>query len=427
MTDHTRTSGKAVFQEFRLRKYYYLVEGLGLLIPIALGLGMYLAPDFFTWMRYPQAVLFSIVSLAVLHVLFFALHEKFNKKIFFTAARYSYSFFFMCIIISAGGLGSPFIFLLVFPVIVSAVYLDERITEHVGLVLTIMLAMLIVLYPRAWTDPSLIIRHVTVTVLFGLICYLMHRIVVDTLHQKNEKEEIDRRLSEFTQIEQLKHDFLSVAQHQLRTPLAGLRWALETLKEDVGVSPQNRELIDESILRVGDAIGIVNEMLTTAEGSSTDQLKLVRVPVDVPRLIKAILGDLEYVALVRSVKVNLNLPEKLEIEGDFKKLKAAFLNIVDNAFKYSPKGNVDISVTSDGEKMVMSVTDTGIGISEEDVPYVFDRLHRGKNAISLEPNESGVGLYTTKKIIELHGGTISVSSVLGKGTTVTAYLPIKAK
>ena len=112
------------------------------------------------------------------------------------------------------------------------------------------------------------------------------------------------------------------------------------------------------------------------------------------------------------------------MRADLKRLKPAIANIVDNAFKYSPSGKVEISL-SENEKgqAILEVKDNGIGISREDAEFVFNRLYRGKNAVALEPDQSGVGLYVAKHIIELHGGTISIDSALGKGTTVTVRLP----
>ena len=110
--------------------------------------------------------------------------------------------------------------------------------------------------------------------------------------------------------------------------------------------------------------------------------------------------------------------------GDEKMLDLALTNIIDNALKYSPKGTVKISLNKNGDQAVLAVSDSGIGIEAEDLEYIFQKFFRGRNASLVDPNGSGIGLYTAKKIIEMHGGRVSIYSVVGKGTRVEVLLPI---
>ncbi len=222
-------------------------------------------------------------------------------------------------------------------------------------------------------------------------------------------------------VDQLKSNFLNIAQHQLRTPLSGVRWALEMLKADETISLQSQSLIDQSLQRVDDALGIVNEMLKTVERESESTLKIEQI--DLAGMIRAIIAELNFIVVKKGVQLNFVGPDSLLIPGDRMRLKPSILNVIDNAVKYSPGGKVDITLTEDGEKAILVVTDTGIGIPSEDVSLIFERIHRSKNAISLEPDESGVGLSISKKIISYHKGTIQIESVLDKGTKVTITLP----
>ena len=111
------------------------------------------------------------------------------------------------------------------------------------------------------------------------------------------------------------------------------------------------------------------------------------------------------------------------MKGDQKLLHSALTNVLDNAMRYSPNGKVNVDINSNNKNVEIVIKDTGIGISQEDLPFVFERFHRGKEAISIDPNESGVGLYVTKKIIELHNGGIYISSKKGDGTTIKILLP----
>lgn len=98
-------------------------------------------------------------------------------------------------------------------------------------------------------------------------------------------------------------------------------------------------------------------------------------------------------------------------------------NLIDNSLKYSPQARVEITLTDEGSGIRLTIRDTGIGISLVDMKYIFERMYRGKNALQIEPDQSGIGLYTARKIVNLHGGTINLTSELNKGTTVTVVLP----
>jgi signal transduction histidine kinase len=99
-------------------------------------------------------------------------------------------------------------------------------------------------------------------------------------------------------------------------------------------------------------------------------------------------------------------------------------NLFDNALRYSPKGKVSISIEKNEQETKLTIKDNGIGISNEDMKHLFEKFYRGKNALELDPDESGIGLYTTKRIIEMHKGTINIQSELNKGTTVVVTFPL---
>ena len=259
-------------------------------------------------------------------------------------------------------------------------------------------------------------------ILVGVIFLLLFTILIEYRVHKNFKEKTDKRLKQLVELDRLKRDFLSVAQHQLRTPLSGVKWALEMIRAEPNIPTESLSLIDSGLERVKDSISIINQMLKTVEaGEGT--VMLAPESVDLVGIVRTIIAELNFITLKKGIKLNFICPESLLIKADKNKLKAALVNIVDNAIKYSPQGNVTITITEDQQNAILEVKDTGIGISPEDLPYAFDRLHRGKNAVMVEPDESGVGLYTSKKMIELHGGSISITSELNKGTTVVVTLP----
>ena len=139
------------------------------------------------------------------------------------------------------------------------------------------------------------------------------------------------------------------------------------------------------------------------------------------------LKDVAYLGKQKGTQIlyQENAANEIVIVGDRAGLRAALTNILDNAIRYSPRGKVEVSLKSEAGKMTLVVKDNGIAIKADDFPHIFDRFYRGKNAILLEPSETGVGLYITKKIVELHKGTIDLASKEGQGTTVTVTLPLK--
>ena len=323
---------------------------------------------------------------------------------------------------TSGGMDSPFSFLFFFPLVTSTFYLNKNITRNIAIFITLAMVIMISIGHMNTMDDTPLIGHIIQTIFMAIISYYIYRIVVLAIQHKVEKEEASKRLGEMEQVDRLKQDFLSVAQHQLRTPLSGVKWVLESMKSDTTLSSDTISLLDAGLIRVKDSIAIINNMLKTVEDNS-GLLTLEKEPTDIVGILQALIAELNFIALKKNSKVIFTSPQSLIIFADRDKLKAAINNIIDNALKYSPNSVVNVSIEENEKDVSVTVKDNGIGISKNDLPYVFERLHRGKNAVMIEPDESGVGLYTSKRIIDLHGGSISVVSDLGKGTTVKVALP----
>ncbi len=409
--------------EFRLQKYYTAIDLSGVMVPLITGTILGFFPRLFPWIEYQRATVMLFLIMGIFNIANLLLYRIYRKKIFFHLNRYSFVLFFMYFILVSGGIHSGYLFLLLFPVMVSAVDLDPKTTRRIGWIVCSYLAVLVVINQIFYFDPVTLTDLLFHLGLFIILSSYMYIIVKETLRQKYERDEASRKFTRLIEVENLKNDFLSIAQHQLRTPLSGIRYALESLKGDASIGAEAKETIDSGIVRVGDSLKIINDMLMTAE-TGIKNLNLEKAPVDLAKMVRSLLDDLGYVIRQKEISLRLYMPPSLMVSADSKRLKPAIANIVDNAFKYSPRGKVEISLfENESKQAVLEVKDNGIGISREDMDFVFNRLYRGRNAVALEPDQSGVGLYTAKHIIELHGGTVSIDSALNRGTTVTVTLP----
>jgi signal transduction histidine kinase len=221
-----------------------------------------------------------------------------------------------------------------------------------------------------------------------------------------------------------KDEFLSFATHQLRSPLTAFKWGLNAVQDALKDRPETaqtvqklREISDEMIKTVNDLLDI----------SKIEQggLAMASDPVDLVEMIDRLAEEMRINAEMKhlSFSFKTDLPIAI-ISGDKTALRQVFVNIIDNAIKYTQKGSITIDLVYNAEKNTfeISVTDTGPGISAEEIDNLFEKFARGKAGQSSKG--SGLGLYLGKKIAELHHGDIVVTSPgIGKGTTFIVSLP----
>ncbi len=412
--------------EFRLIHYYYLIEVTGLISLVFFGAILHLFPQYFPWIGNYTYSLGIFSAWFATHLLFFILREITKKKVLFTIARYNFFFFFSIFILNTGGVESPFFFLLIFPILVSVFDLNERTTASFGiLVVSIMLGMLAI-HPQTRLDITFALEHAIRISMFALIAYYIYKLVKETLRQRFEKEEINRKFVELSELNRLKTNFVTVVSHQLRTPLSAVRWVLQSIASDTGLSNDNQRLVKESMQRMQYAIETLNQILKSSE-TGMGGFVLEKKPFVFQDMVAKILEELSYLMISRNVTVRFAKGESVWIEADYQMLHAAIANLIDNAIRYARNGFVDISFRKDRNTITVTIEDNGIGMGLDDSKYAFERFHRGRNAVLVEPNGSGVGLFNARQIIELHGGTITLSSVLDHGTIVTFTIPITQK
>lgn len=221
--------------------------------------------------------------------------------------------------------------------------------------------------------------------------------------------------------EAIKNDFISSVSHELRTPLTAIKGWSETLQAGY----------DEDTYRKG--MTVITHETGRLEGMVEELLDFSRIQNGRFSLQMAnidIIAELDDALLIYTDKarkenktVHYTEPEFLcVVYGDKNRLRQVFINVIDNAIKYTdPGGSVDISVEKGADTLTITVADTGIGIAASDLPKVKAKFYKADNT----RRGSGIGLAVADEIISMHGGTLDIDSVLGKGTTVTITLPLK--
>lgn len=223
-----------------------------------------------------------------------------------------------------------------------------------------------------------------------------------------------------------RNEFVGIAAHQLRTPLTALRWSLESIRSTAEQKEGIMPLIKDSLALVDRCLKIVNDFLDAAkieEGKFGFEYQNTDVVAFLDTLVTTI------APIAKQYEVSLYFDheefETLAIPMDPSRLGTALLNLLDNAVRYNVKGGkVTIALTKGSDTVKILISDTGIGIPKGEERKLFQKLERGSNAIQIEPNGSGLGLYIAKNIVEGHGGAITVASETNRGTTFTVTLPL---
>jgi signal transduction histidine kinase len=232
---------------------------------------------------------------------------------------------------------------------------------------------------------------------------------------------------ELRAIDARKSEFISVAAHQLRTPLSGIRWALGMLSrgEAGELNEAQRKLVSQSEGAIAKLIAIVGDMLST-EFVKSGATHYAMAPVALAELVEDTVFSISAKTHDRRVTLdNAATDKNVRALVDRKAIAQVVLNLVDNAVKYTPEGGkVRITLRQVNAKEVeLGVEDSGIGIPEDEQRHVFERFFRASNAVRERAEGSGLGLAIVKSIVEAHGGSISFTSQPGHGTSFVVRLP----
>lgn len=229
-------------------------------------------------------------------------------------------------------------------------------------------------------------------------------------------------ITEFKKLEQLKKDFVVNVSHELRTPLTAIKGFIETLEDELQGSFNH--YIDIIKRHTNRLINIVQDLLLLSELEQPNT-KLIKTSVDLNIIIDNVLKIFEQKLKEKNLQIQVSYKSHYpKLVVDIFKMEQVFINLIDNAIKYSDSGTIEINCSYDENYAYVSVKDNGIGISKEDQERVFERFYIVDKSRSKKFGGTGLGLSIVKHIILLHNGEITVESEKGKGTTFKIKLPL---
>ncbi len=250
------------------------------------------------------------------------------------------------------------------------------------------------------------------------------------IKQKEEMEVISKNLIEANEklkgLDKLKTEFLSLATHQIRSPLTAIKGYTSMLLEGSfgKVVPEQQEPL-ERVLQTSNSLAIMVEDFLSVSKIESGGMKYIIEPFDFKEMASDTYSDLKITAEKKGLVMNFSsdTEELVMVSGDREKLRQVVINLIDNSIKYTPEGSISLGLVYENNKVIFSIKDTGVGVSPETKEKLFHKFNRGE-AGKMNTTGSGLGLYLAKEIIKAHHGRVWLESEgLGKGTTFLVELP----
>lgn len=288
--------------------------------------------------------------------------------------------------------------------------------------------LLIVLLSRAVVAENAAARLINV-VIFGMTTVLSLMLVRGVRKEIQQREEVERLAARLQDLSDMKSNFVSIASHQLRAPIGGVRGYLLLMQEgDYGKMPKKvMDVFGQCVDQLDHLLHVINMFLDITKMES-GKIELTKEKTDLRPLAESAVKDNQRGAENKGLKLTLELPKQsLEAEVDGAKIREIMFNFIENAIKYTQTGSIAASLARTSDAVEFRVKDTGMGIVPEEVPKLFAKFVRAGGGFRVA-HGSGLGLYIAKTMAEAHGGTVFVESEgEGKGSTFGFRLPMPAE
>jgi len=233
-------------------------------------------------------------------------------------------------------------------------------------------------------------------------------------------------ITELRRLERVRRDFVANVSHELRTPLTAIQGFTETLLAGAIDDPQNRTRFLQIILEHSRRLARLTEDLLMLSKMDAERLELEIRRVSVAQLIESCLETAQHRAADKQLRISVKVPQGLpDISGDRRRLAEVLQNLLDNAIQYTlAGGEITLSAKIAKDEVILTVSDTGIGIPKADQPRIFERFYRVDVARSREAGGTGLGLAIAKHLVEVHGGRLWVESEVGVGSQFHFSVPV---
>lgn len=239
--------------------------------------------------------------------------------------------------------------------------------------------------------------------------------------------ELARANQRLAELDAAKSDFVSIAAHQLRTPLTGIKWSYTALLDPKtgSLNEDQKKLLKNGFAAITNTVNLVNDLLNVAH-LEEGKYEFTFERQSLLPIAKQAIAGLKLVADEKKITLFSKMPASglPDINMDGEKMGLALANIIDNAIKYTPVGGrIDFSISQERGLIKIVVQDSGIGIPKSQKGRLFTKFFRADNAVGVQTDGTGLGLYMVKKIIDRHNGKITVDSAEGKGSTFIITIP----
>ena len=397
----------------------------------------------------PLIPLFAIFILSILFISIFKINKKYkaalpvNKKswgVMLVGFTFSYIALILTNFVLVNTTGDTrFILiapLIMLPSILGTAYSIKKYrlfnvktitTELIIFVLSSISLIQIVLAPST----GQFIFNLAIFLIFLLVGILLIKSVYNEVEQREKLEQLKLKLEEsniklesanekLKGLDEQKTEFLSLASHQLRTPLTAIKGYISMILEgDYGIiSRESKEVMERVFQSTQNLTKIVEDLLNVSK-IEQGGMKYEMSPFSLVKTANEMVRDLSINAKNKGLKISLksDKEENCIVNGDQVKVRQVILNLIDNSIKYTKEGKIDVFVERKKDKVLFSVKDTGMGMTEKIKSSLFQKFSRGEGG-KVDSSGSGLGLYLSKEIIEAHNGRIWVESPgLGKGST----------
>ena len=252
----------------------------------------------------------------------------------------------------------------------------------------------------------------------------LERVNTELAATNRELNEANAKLRELSE---MKEEFLALTTHDLRSPLTVISGVISFFTSGrLGeLTPEQKNMVSMMERNAQSLIELVNDLLDASKLES-GTMRLEITSIDLRGLIDELRETMDQLARDKSLKMEEDLPADLPpVEADRSKLRRILVNLISNAIKFTSRGGrVTVRAAREDGQVRISVSDTGVGIAHEDVKRLFDKYEQARSRATRGEKGTGLGLYITKQLVELHGGEIKVESEVGKGSTFSFTIPV---